>query len=71
MTPMTAERINDLRRRIVAGEQVPDEELIEALRYRMEQRASFSTRKKPETEPKPVKTLSSEDAQAAFDSLKL
>lgn len=77
MTTMTAEKINDLRKRIVDGQPVSDEELIEALRYRMEQRAAFTTRTRKaagsgEDKPAPkAKPLSAADAQLAFDNLKI
>lgn len=67
ITPMTSERINEIRQRIVAGETVPEEELCSALAFIVSLRSTASERAdaaKPKKEPK---RLSMEEAQKLLD----
>lgn len=63
---MNVDRVNDARRRIVAGEPVSDDEIRECIRWLAKLRTASVTNVEKVTKPTPQQTA---DAQSILDNL--
>lgn len=68
---MTHEKINDLRRKVLRGEEVTPEELRDAIKFQAAQRGFFAQKARQDAKVEKVskKAASKEEQQAKADAL--